>query len=214
MLIKKLCAGALFACANVAWGAVCVSGPSNLGTLLPSDTSSASFSATCRALGNPDPGDTAAWSFTNYYRFSLAAAASTVYGGINLNFTRTGEVFPHSPNRGDPLFMITTDSIMFEHGGVTTFAGTEGAGHHEHASIHAFDLEAGDYLMVVRGRVFNTATQSGWYNGTLNVSYANPTVSAMSTVSAPVPEPETAALLLLGIPAVALGSRRKQRSQA
>jgi hypothetical protein len=211
MLNKKLVAGALLACANMAWGATCNTSATDLGTLWPSTSSfsqSALFGASCSAAPDADPNDPSAWSFTNTHRFTLAGAATAVFGGIDLNFTRTGQVDPNSPTKGDPYYMITTSFIEFVRNGVSVFAGTEGAGHHEHANLLAFDLEAGDYLMVIHGNVFNTPTRSGWYNGSLNVSYAN------SSVAAPVPEPETAALLLLGIPLVGFVSRRKQRARA
>jgi len=210
-MLKTLIAGAMLASTSFSWGAVCFSSPTNLGTLSASSFSQGvRFSAGCTAPGRPDPADTAAWSFTNYHRFRLAEDASSVWGGLNLNFTRTGQVIPNSPNPGDPFYMIGINSISFIHNGVTTFVGTEGAGHHEHASILGFDLEAGDYLMEVRGRVFNTATRSGWYDGTLNMTPAN-AVSAMSLVAAPVPEPATSALLLLGIPVVGWAAGRKSR---
>lgn len=180
----------------------------DLGTFWPSDPSvsaAATFGAHCSASADADVNDTEAWSFTNYHTFRLAADATGVYGGIDLNFTRD---FGGGPNYGSALYMITTDSISFVHNGVSTFAGTEGAGHNEHASILGFNLEAGDYLMVIRGHVFGTPTRSGSYKGNLYVSYAD------TAVAAPVPEPATDALLLLGIPVVAWVAGRRPSHRA
>jgi hypothetical protein len=214
---RILCASALLACANLAWGAAtCMTSSPNLGTLqpdAPGSTSGVTFGGACTAFGNPDPNDPSAWSFTNYFTFSLASAASAVFGGIDLNFTRTGELFPNSPNRGDPFFMITTDFIAFDRNGVRTYVGQEGPGHNEFARINGFNLEAGDYTMVIQGRVFDTPTNSGWYNGSLHVTYADApmaTLASLSAVAAPVPEPETLALLLMGLPAVAWAARRSK----
>lgn len=207
MSIKKLCAGALLLSANLAaWGATCQSSAANLGTLWPSNP--VSFGASCAADLTGDPNDASTWTFSNIFTFTLAGAANTVYSSINLHYTPARDVIPDAEWGSEPYYMITTDNISFLHNGVTTQVGGEGAGHNERASIHAFDLEAGDYTMVVNGQVFDFGSRSGWYTGNLNVSYVDPTLAA------PVPEPETLALLLLGVPAVAWTARRRQRARA
>lgn len=220
MKARILCASALLACANFAWGAAtCATSPTQLGTLQaygPDSTAGASFGAFCTAFGNPDPNDPSAWSFTHQFSFTLASAASAVFGGIDLNFTRTGELFPNSPTRGDPFFMITTDFIAFDRNGERTYVGGEGPGHNEHANVNGFNLEAGDYTMVIQGRVFDTPTNTGWYDGALHVTYADAPMAMLSTlaVAAPVPEPETLALALMGVPAVAWAARRRKPNAA
>jgi hypothetical protein len=213
MLKKSLAALALLAGTQLASAAICATSGRNLGTL-PGDGGSVSFSAACTVLGNPGP-NSSSWSFMNTFNFSLSDAASVAFGSIDLNYTRVGEYFPNSPNRGDALFEITTSAISFIHDGVETFVGTEGAGHHEQARIFAQGLEAGDYQMVIRGRVFDTSTNFGFYDGTLSVSYDTPAATTMSSnlaaVAAPVPEPGALATLLLGLPAVALAVRRSRR---
>ena len=213
-MMKTLIAGALLASTSFAWSAVCFTSPTDLGTLSASSFGEGvRFSAGCTSPGSPDPADTGAWAFTNTHRFRLAEDASSVWGGLDLHFTRNGQIIPNSPHPGDPFYMIDISSISFIHNGVTTFVGAEGAGYNEHANILGLNLEAGDYLMEIRGRVFNTLSRTGFYDGTLNFSPAN-AMSTMSMVAAPVPEPATSALLLLGIPVVGWAAKRRTRHRA
>jgi hypothetical protein len=201
--MKKLCAGALLLSVNLAaWGATCETSATHLGTLWPSNP--VAFGASCAADRDADPTDASTWSFTHTFTFTLAAAAN-VFSTIDLH--RTQGRMPY-PDTTDPYFMITTDDISFLHNGVTSWVGGEGAGQNEKAAIVAHGIEAGDYTMTIYGRVFDYGSRAGWYTGDLNVSYLDPSIAA------PVPEPETLALLMLGLPVVAWAARRRQQGRA
>lgn len=190
-----LCSLALLAGAGVAHAAVCTEGDRDFGTV--SDTSGGTpytYAAACSALLQ-DPADPATWAFTHELDFTLAHAGD-IFGTIDLNFTRLG---------GQPFFMISIDAIGLVHDGATTWIGSEGAGHYEVSRFRAIGLEAGDYTVLLNGRLFDQGARSGFYDGTLDVRY---------DVAAPVPEPGALGLLLLGAPLVAWGLRRRATAAA
>lgn len=207
MLRQSLSAGILLAFSSTTWAAFCASSPSNMGTLVERTATSGpqnAFSATCTAVGDPAEDDLAAWSFSNRYNFTLARDANQINSFFSLNFVRTGQVDPSSPTPGEPFYMINTRSIWLEYEGVRSYIGGEGAGNNEVANLLAFDLKAGNYTLGIDGRVYDTPTNSGFYSGYLDVSYVP------GNIAAPVPEPASAALLALGLPAVAWVARRKR----
>ncbi|CAN7570722.1 FxDxF family PEP-CTERM protein [Rhizobacter sp. LjRoot28] len=204
MCRNALMTAALLAAAQVVSAATCATSPLSLGTLghSPWPGTGADFGAWCTASAPADPPTGDEWTFSQTFHFTLAGPATLLIADLDLNFTRDSVA-----NGGQALYMIGIGSIWLIRDGVVVDTGGELPGLYERAFLTAQDLDAGAYSLVVLGRVFNTPTRSGWYDGTLNVSYVDPSVAA------PVPEPATWAALLTAVPIVGAmtGQGRRRR---
>ena len=121
-------------------------------------------------------------TFSDTFNFSLSGAADSggTVGAFDLSILRD----------------ITLTSVSLSGGGLSSTLTDFSADHFSFSN-----LLAGSYSLVVNGRVTGSnllkAPTVGYF-GTL------------STVAAPVPEPETFAMLAMGLGALALARRRKQ----
>lgn len=194
-------AAALCLSSGASWGAYCSNGNVDFGVV--SDTGAGphyTYNVACSVLGL-DTSDIDSYHFVNRISFTLARTGD-IFGDISLNPVRSGPggLFPP----GQMLFMITTGGISLLHDGEETVIGGELPGQNEQAMFGAWDLEAGDYTLLFRGRVFDTVFRSGFYDGSLAIRY--------DSVAAPVPEPAALALMAVGAPWLVWRTRRRGRS--
>ncbi|WP_281915194.1 FxDxF family PEP-CTERM protein [Caldimonas thermodepolymerans] len=196
MFLRTLLVAAATWAAGVAHAATCTSPGFSLGAL-PGDTP-VTFSGTCTggSGGHDDPDR----SFVSYYTFTLTDPVSWLWGQLALHPVR--DLHPDSPTRGSFLSGLSIDLISLIRGGIETAIGTGfGIARAERASFYAADLDPGDYTLAIYGSNIGL-TQPGHYDATMGVSYV-----------AHAPEPETYALMGLGLIAVAAVARRRRGSR-
>jgi hypothetical protein len=139
-----------------------------------------------------------AGSFSDVYQFSLSELSDTVASSISL--------FLPGLNGGDPSYDITDQSIaLFSDpegdgaGGMNTQIGDSVFYDDESGILTASNVAAGSYYIEIAGNAIGT--QGGVYQFAMN--------------TAPVPEPETYALMLAGLGLLGfVGKRRLRQSSA
>jgi len=125
-------------------------------------------------------------SFNDCYTFSLTSSASAFGGAIEL----------------DPLF----NRLDIDVSSVFLFMGASLVGSDSSPEEFNFgSLGAGDYRLQVAGNVYRDA-------GLINTKVGY--VGGLTTVAAPVPEPETYAMLLAGFFGVGVGVLRRKKAIA
>lgn len=149
-------------------------------------------------LGNLTPPDwtvfgntfTSASSFSDTYTFTLDQASNAV-----------GGVFDFDASWG---MSINLGSISLSGTGLSSALVDTSP-----VDFSFSNLAAGTYSLVVTGVA--SGNSLGWFDP-LGVSYAGRITTSAASVAAPVPEPETLAMLALGLGAVGWTARRRQNA--
>lgn len=191
--LRHLLAGAaLFVQASAFAAATCWTPTPDLGGL--DGESAASFGGACfSAAPLGDPGRSYELSFD----FTLSEPVDWLWGSAGLAKVR--DVAPDSPTRGEILWGLTVDVVTLEHDGQIFYIGTDFHQHEVARFLMPDLLEAGDYTLGFRGRIYGLSG-GGSFSGNIGVHYASA-----------VPEPATGALALAGLLGVLGVARRRER---